>query len=278
MKMDASTNAQPVHQNNETPSQATPDTTGANAELPMALLQAGCKTWDIELSDTQIEQFETYYHELVQWNQKFNLTAITEYEDVQTKHFLDSISGLPILAEELGESLPLSKPYSLLDVGSGAGLPGIPLKLIAPSIQLTLLDGTQKKVRFLEQVCGKLSLNAAEVVRGRAEELARQGAFREQFDVVTARAVAALNTLVEYLLPLVRVGGYTLIYKGGHAASEFTDARRAISVLGGETVRFAPVDVPYLDQQRFVLLIKKIAPTPQNYPRGQGLARKQPIS
>lgn len=229
------------------------------------------------LTDAQVDRFETYYQELIHWNKKFNLTAITGYEDVQTKHFLDSLSGLPLLAEELGESLPLTRKMDLLDVGTGAGFPGIPLKLAAPSLHLTLLDGTQKKIRFLEQVSNSLSLDGTVVVKGRAEELARQGDFRENFDVVTARAVAALNTLVEYLLPLVRVGGYALIYKGGNAAAEFMDARKAIGILGGETSRFAPVDVPHLDQKRFILLIQKVAPTPQNYPRGQGLARKQPI-
>lgn len=254
------------------------DSESQHSAAPMMLLDAGCREWGLSLTSAQLESFEMYYQQLVLWNKKFNLTAITDYEDVQTKHFLDSLSGLPLLSEELGEPLTLSHPLNLIDVGTGAGFPGIPLKMLIPSLNLTLLDGTQKKIHFLEQLTSDLDLDGTTVVKGRAEEIGRQGEFREQFDVVTARAVAALNTLVEYLLPLVRVGGYALIYKGGNASTEFVEARHAISLLGGETVRFAPVEVPYLDQQRFVLLIKKTGPTPNSYPRGQGLARKQPLT
>ncbi len=244
---------------------------------PLPLLREGCARWGLTLSPRQIQQFVTHYVELVRWNQRVNLTAITDFEDVQVKHFLDSLAALPLICQELGEPLPLTRPLHLVDVGSGAGFPGIPLKIAAPRLKLTLMDGTGKKVRFLEQLVAKLALSNTQVVQGRAEELGRQMAYRGQFDLVTARAVAPLNTLVEYLLPLCRRGGLAIMYKGPGAAQEFVEARRAIEILGGEVVRFAPVQVPYLPEQRFILLVKKVRHTPQQYPRGQGLPRKKPL-
>ncbi len=244
----------------------------------MPLLLAGCDELEIPLDDAQIAQFESYYHELVTWNDKFNLTAITDYADVQTKHYLDCLAALPLIAEELELPLPPDTPLHLLDVGAGAGFPGIPLKLAAPRLKLTLMDGTGKKVQFLQAVVAKLGLAATQVVQGRAEELGRDTGFRGQFDLVTARAVAPLNTLVEYLLPFVRRGGLAVIYKGAGAPQEFVEARKAIDWLGGETVRLAPVRVPGLGEQRFILLIKKTKATPDRYPRGQGLPRKKPLS
>lgn len=241
----------------------------------MALLRAGCTELDIPLSAEQVAQFDRYYELLIEWNARFNLTAITDYRDVQTKHYLDSLAALPIIAEEL--NLPLARPLHLADVGTGAGFPGLPLKIAAPRLKLALMDGTGKKIQFLQAVVADLRLDSVSYVQGRAEELGRLPAHRGQYDLVTARAVAPLNTLAEYLLPLVRRDGLAVVYKGPSAAEEFIAARKAIEVLGGETVRFAPLRVPYLDEQRFLLLIKKVRPTPNLYPRGQGLARKKPI-
>ena len=244
----------------------------------MELLVDGCRRLGVDLTPAQVAQFVRYYLELVGWNDKFNLTAITAYEDVQVKHFLDSLAALPLLMEELGSTAqPLATSLHLVDVGAGAGLPGIPLKIVWPNLKLTLMDGTGKKVAFLNHVIQALDLRNAEAVQGRAEELALQPAFRGQYDLVTARAVAPLNTLVEYLLPLARRGGLTVAYKGAGAPAEFVQARNAIEVLGGETVRFAPVAVPFLEEQRYILLVKKVRRTPNLYPRGQGLARKQPL-
>lgn len=243
----------------------------------MQQLQAGARTLGVELTTDQLDQFERYYHALVQWNRKFNLTAITDYDEVQAKHFLDSLAGAPILAEELGVALPIQRPLHLVDVGTGAGFPGIPLKIAEPKIKLTLMDGTGKKIQFLQQLINELRLTNAETVQGRAEELGRRPAYRGQFDVVTARAVAPLSTLVEYLLPLVRREGYALIYKGPGAPEEFMAARKAVETLGGETTRMVPLEIPFVEGRRFILLIKKIRRTPDLYPRGQGLARKQPI-
>ncbi len=253
-----------------------------NAQEPLPptdlpLLEQGCAELGIPLSNEQLEQFALYQRELVHWNSKFNLTAITDSEGVQTKHFLDSLAALPVIAAELGEPMPPKRSLHLVDVGTGAGFPGIPLKIVAPRLKLTLMDGTSKKVHFLESLVAELGLKNVHVVQGRAEELGRNTAHRGQYDLVTARAVAALNTLVEYLLPLVRRDGYAVVYKGPSAADEFAEAAGAIDTLGGETTRFTPIHVPFMDDRRFILLIKKVRRTPDPYPRGQGLARKKPL-
>jgi 16S rRNA (guanine527-N7)-methyltransferase len=229
------------------------------------------------LDAQQLVQFELYFRELVEWNEKFNLTAITEYVEVQIKHFLDSLVALPLIVTALGETMPPERPLRLLDVGTGAGFPGIPLKIVAPRLNVTLMDGTGKKITFLQETVTKLGLQEVEVVQGRAEEMGNNDLYRGQFDLVTARAVAALNTLVEYLLPFVRRGGLAVIYKGTSAPQEFAEARKAIELLGGETLQLAPVQVPFLDEQRYLLLIKKQRATPDRFPRGQGLPRKKPL-
>jgi 16S rRNA (guanine527-N7)-methyltransferase len=254
-----------------------PNATPTPDPAQLGLLAAGCEQLGLSLTTTQLAQFELFYQELMAWNEKFNLTAITDYADVQTKHFLDCLTGLPILATEL-KTKPLAlPPLACLDVGTGAGFPGLPLKLVQPQTHWTLMDGTGKKILFLRQLIAGLGLTEVTLVQGRAEELGRQTAQRERFDLVTARAVAPLNVLVEYLLPLTRIGGLAMIYKGASAPQEFMEARRAIELLGGEAVRLAPVQAPFLAEKRFILLLKKLRPTPHLYPRGQGLARKKPI-
>lgn len=252
------------------PKQATP--------LPtLELLAQGSQQLNLTLTDQQLAQFARYYQELLLWNDRFNLTAITDDHGVQVKHFLDCLIGLRILEEELRP--PLAQPaLHCLDVGTGAGFPGLPLKIARPQWQWTLLDGTGKKILFLNELVAQLGLTAVTVLQGRAEELGRQVGYREQFDLVTARAVAPLNSLVEYLLPLTRVGGLVMVYKGSSAPQEFMEARKAIDVLGGEAVRLAPVQVPFLTEKRFILLLKKSRPCPAVYPRGQGLSRKKPIA
>jgi 16S rRNA (guanine527-N7)-methyltransferase len=252
--------------------------TEENGTLSLPLLEEGCRELGIPLTAHQIVQFELYYRELLRWNKKFNLTAITGHDDVQTKHFLDSLAALPAITEQLNEPMPPERRLHLVDVGTGAGFPGVPLKIAAPRLKLTLMDGTGKKIRFLESLVSTLGLDNVYVVQGRAEELGRTSAHRGQYDLVTARAVAPLNTLAEYLLPLVRREGYAVVYKGPSATEEFVDARQAIELLGGETARIAPVQVPFLEESRFIVLIKKVRRTPDTYPRGQGLARRNPLS
>jgi 16S rRNA (guanine527-N7)-methyltransferase len=231
----------------------------------------------IPLDAQQLAQFEVYYRGLVEWNEKFNLTAITDYVEVQVKHFLDSLVALPLIAEEFSEPVPPARSLRLLDVGTGAGFPGIPLKIVAPTLQVTLMDGTGKKTLFLREMIAVLGLSNIEAVQGRAEEMGSDVNYRGQFDLVTARAVAALNTLVEYLLPLVRRGGMAVVYKGTSAPQEVSEARKAIDLLGGEIIRLAPSKVPFLEEQRYILLIKKQRPTPDRFPRPQGLPRKKPL-
>jgi 16S rRNA (guanine527-N7)-methyltransferase len=247
-------------------------------EETMPLLRSGAQELGIPLTPHQVRQFELYYQLLAEWNERFNLTAITGYDDVQTKHFLDCIAGWPVIAGEMGIEGPLTRPIHLIDIGTGAGFPGIPLKIIAPRMKLTLLDGTGKKISFLKEVVRQLELGNVTVVQGRAEELGHSNSYRGQYDLVTARAVAPLNTLAEYVLPFVRKEGYAVIYKGANAAQEFIERRKAVEMLGGETTRMAPLSVPGLDERRFVLLLKKVRPTPLSYPRGQGLARSHPIA
>ena len=249
----------------------------AAAVKPMTLLIDGCRLLDLPLNQTQIEQFVTYYHLLAAWNSRINLTAITEFEDVQVKHFLDSLVSLPLIAEELNASLPLDRPLRLVDVGTGAGFPGLPLKIVCPGLELTLIDGTQKKIAYLEALTRELGLADVHLVHGRAEELGLKPEHREQYDLVVARAVAPLDTLAEYLLPLVAPGGLAVMYKGPSAPQEFMAARGALTILGGEAVRLAPVVIPNLPERRFILLVKKVQKTPKAYPRGQGLARKRPL-
>ena len=257
----------------QTSSTSSPSITPAD----LTLLQEGCTQLGLPLTERQLAQFALFYHELVTWNEKFNLTGITDLAEVQTKHFLDSVVSLPLLAELWGETLPPTKALHCIDVGTGAGFPGIPLRLVAPRLKWTLMDGTGKKIAFLQQLLARLHLPDVNLVQGRAEELGRETSCRGQFDLVTARAVAPLNTLAEYLLPLARTGGFVVVYKGASAAQEFTAARKAIDLLGGETIRMAPIQVPFLDEQRFIFFIQKVRPTPNLYPRGQGLARKKPL-
>ncbi len=261
----------------EHPTSALPQPTIEPETAGLPLLVEGCRQLGIPLPAPAVAAFERYYRELVTWNQRLNLTAIVAYDEVQTKHFLDSLVSLPLLAEELGATLPLPS-LRMLDVGTGAGFPGIPLKIVSPAVKMTLMDGTQKKIAFLEQMIRTLALPSTTLVHGRAEELGRTSEHRAQYDIVTARAVAPLSTLAEYLLPLVRLGGLAVVYKGPSAPEEFMEARRAIKLMGGEAVRLAPVTVPFLAERRFVLLVKKTAATPAQYPRGQGLARKRPLT
>ncbi len=255
------------------PNAQLPVTEPAADELP--LLVAGCQALGCPLDANQVAQFARFYRELVAGNQKFNLTAITDHEGVQTKHFLDSLVGLPLLRQHWQEIA--TPPRRCLDVGTGAGFPGIPLKIAWPALAWTLLDSTGKKVTFLRQLVGDLHLTDVGVVQGRAEELGRQEAFREQFDLVTARAVAPLSSLAEYLLPLARPQGLVLVYKGASAPQELQEAERAITILGGKVLHFSAVKVPFLDEQRHLLLLQKVRPTPALYPRGQGLIRKKPL-
>ena len=227
---------------------------------------------NITLTDHHLAAFETCYRELVAWNQRFNLTAITDWEGVLVRHFLDSLSCLKVLPRA-----DLTCGARAIDVGTGAGFPGIPLKIVCPGMRLTLLEATRKKVTFLEHMIRVLELEGVEVIHGRAEELGHDPAHREQYDWALARAVAEMPTLAEYLLPLVRVGGATLAQKGEGVAAEVHGADAAIVTLGGRVRQLVPVELRGLAETRYLLVMDKVAATPERYPRRPGVPQKRPL-
>ena len=214
------------------------------------------------------DKLQRYRALLLEWNQRFNLTAITDDEGIALRHFVDSLMVLQVL--------PIN-PTRLIDVGTGPGFPGIPLKIARADLTVTVMDSVAKKVKFCDEVIRQLGLKGIRAEQGRAEEVAHQPAYREQFDGVTARAVAALPTLVEYLLPFAKVGGMCIAMKGSDAEAEAAQAENAIRTLGGKLNRVVPVVLPGLPDKRSLIVIDKIAPTPVAYPRQGGMPRLAPI-
>ena len=210
------------------------------------------------------EKFEIYYNELIEYNQKVNLTAITEKGEVFTKHFLDSI--LPI------DAIP--EHAKVVDVGAGAGFPSLPIKIVRPDIKLTMVDSLNKRITFLDYICKLLKVKSTNV-HARVEEFTK--ANREKFDVAVARAVAKMNTLLEYLLPLVKVGGIVIAYKGGNVGEEFAEAHNALEILGGKVIKSLRFDLPNNYGERNIVIIEKIKPTPAEYPRERNLPKIKPI-
>lgn len=240
----------------------------------MQRLVDGAAALGICLTTKQRAAFQLYYQELAAWNQKFNLTAITDYEQVQVRHFLDSLSCL--LTEEVRQVL--NRPEArVIDVGTGAGFPGLPLKLVCPAFSLTLLEATGKKVLFLEHLISRLGLQRVSAIKARAEELAHDPSHREQYDLALARAVGELPVVVEYTLPFCRIGGWVVAQKGEAGAAEAWSACPAITLLGGELCRVMPVELPGLPEDRSLVVIKKISSTPPNYPRRPGIPSKKPL-
>ena len=225
----------------------------------------------IELNDKQLEQFSTYYEMLVETNKVMNLTAITEINDVITKHFLDSIALVFVYPELLEGS------KTVLDLGTGAGFPGIPLKIAFPQLQITLMDSLNKRVKFLQSVIDALGLGDIVAVHGRAEEMARKAEYRESFDICVSRAVANMSTLSEYCLPFVKVGGNFIPYKATEIEDEVEVAGKAINVLGGRFVEIKKLQLPESDIERSFIMVEKIKGTSKAYPRKAGTASKEPI-
>lgn len=218
----------------------------------------------------QIKAFDLYYRELVDWNSRINLTTIVERDQVSVKHFLDSLSLAPILRA-------LAPTLRLIDIGTGAGFPGIPLKIALPDLRLTLVETTGKKVEFLKHVIAQLQLRDAMAIQARAEDLAHKLDHREQYDVAVARAVANLATLVEYALPFVRVGGMFVAQKGVAVDDEIKQASRALKELGGRVREIVPVQLPGLEQ-RHLVIIDKVSATPVKYPRRAGVPERKPLT
>ena len=236
----------------------------------MDLLAAGAEGWGVTLTPQQVEAFGLYYRELVLWNERVNLTSVADYEGVQVKHFLDSLSCLQVLDT-------LAPDAKCIDIGAGAGFPGLPLKMVRPCIRLTLLESVGKKVDFLEHVVKALGLEDVDVVQGRAEELGRHPDYREVFDVALARAVAQMAVLVEYALPLLRVGGLFVAQKGADVGEEVEAALPAVRLLGGRLQGLRAVNLPGLDGPRHLVVVEKVASTPDRYPRRSGIPTKRPL-
>lgn len=238
----------------------------------MDTLSRGAAKLGIVLTDQQREQFRQYYAELVAWNKRTNLTAITAYDDVQTKHFLDSLTLAMVLPEVL-----LNGEGRALDVGTGAGLPGIPLKIAFPKLRLTLVESTLKKVRFLLSVLDKAGLADVVVENGRAEDLGQRLQFREKFDAVVSRALAPMPALVELTLPFCKVGGLAVAMKKGDIAEEMAAATHSMAVMGAQLREVRKVELEELGEGRVLIVMDKARQTPTLYPRRNGMPMKRPI-
>ncbi len=235
-----------------------------------SLFLAGLKEWKVKLSEHQLAQFEKYYELLIEKNKVMNLTAITEYEDVLVKHFLDSLALSQVRSFD-------GKKVKVLDMGTGAGFPGIPLKIAFPELEITLMDSLNKRIIFLQEVIDELGLSGITAVHGRAEEAAGKAEYREKFDLCVSRAVARLTSLSEFCLPFVKQGGTFIPYKSGEIKEELQEAKFAIRELGGEFKKEVSFSLPNSDIDRTLLVIDKVKQTPKKYPRAGGKPLKQPL-
>lgn len=230
------------------------------------------KAHGLPTNEQMIRQFKLYFEMLIEWNQKMNLTAITDQEEVYLKHFYDSL--LPAMS-----FFDFNQVISLCDVGAGAGFPSIPLKILFPHLQVTIIDSLNKRIHFLEELAQTLELKDCQFLHGRAEDWGQDKAVRQSFDLVTARAVAALNVLCEFCLPFAKKSGYFLVLKGGHeqTQTELKEASKAISTLGGKLVKEDYLLLPKEESERSLLLIQKCLETPKKYPRKAGTPAKKPL-
>ena len=241
----------------------------------LSILVHGARQLGVELDARQLDLFERYYRLLKSASTRISLTSVTGYEAVQQRHFLESLALLAALRQV--DLLVPGRRERVLDLGAGAGLPGLPLKIAAPDLRLTLLEATARKAAFLRQAADELALEQVEVLTGRAEEVARQADRREGYDLVVARAVAPLPALLELALPFLRIGGVLAAPKGSGARQEVTRAERALGLLGGELLSVAPLAVPGAQRRPWLVLVRKVAPTPEAYPRRPGIPGKRPL-
>ena len=224
---------------------------------------------NFNIDEEILNKFEKYREQLIETNKNLNLTSITEEVEVNYKHFLDSI--LPLNYIDIKEN------SSLIDIGTGAGLPGLPIKFIRPDMNILLMDSLNKRINFLNSVINNLHLKNIDAIHGRAEEMGRNIKYREKFDYSISRAVSRLNTLVEYTLPFVKVGGYFIGMKGPTGEEEYKEAKKAIEILGGRLEKIVNYKLDYEDSERVLIIIKKIKPTPSKYPRAGGKPKSKPL-
>src|SRR5215208_6965327 len=233
------------------------------------LVQDASALFNVHMTGRQVANFLTYEKELLEWNSKFNLTAIRDSESIRTKHFLDSLSctlawkGNP--------------PNRMIDVGTGAGFPGIPLKILYPNLKLTLVESVGKKAMFCQHIVRVLGFEDVDVIQSRAEDIGEDANHREKYDCAVARAVANLSVLSEYLIPLVRIGGMMLAQKGESGPAEAQSAEGAMKILGGKLKQLIPVNLPGVADDRYLVVVEKVAATPPRYPRKPGIPMKQPL-
>lgn len=240
-------------------------------DLIIKNFEADLKEFNIILNEKQLGQFIRYYELLVEWNSFMNLTSIVQFEDVLKKHFLDSVSIVKAIPDLYNSSI------KLIDIGTGAGFPGIPIKIVFPNLKITLLDSLNKRVQFLNKVINDLKLENINAIHGRAEDYARLDEYRESFDLCVSRAVSNLSTLSEYCLPFVKRSGYFVSYKSDKIIEEYDSAKKAINILGGSYEQQVEFKLPNSDIYRNLLIIKKENNTPKKYPRKAGLPVKKPI-
>lgn len=233
------------------------------------ILESRLEPLHITLSGMQLDQFDKFYDLLVEWNKVMNLTGITEYQDVVEKHFLDSLSIVKII--------DMNQIEYAIDIGTGAGFPGIPLKIAFPDINIVLLDSLNKRIKFLDHIIEELKLDGIRTIHGRAEDYAREAGYREKFDLCVSRAVANLTSLSEYCLPYVRVGGRFVSYKSGDIEQEISESERAIKILGGKVYQVEKFNLPGTEIQRSFVMIKKMKNTQNKYPRKAGTPTKEPL-
>lgn len=239
----------------------------------MKELIEGARQLGIDLNARRVKQFELYYQKLIEWNEKINLTTIVGYQEAQVKHFLDSISVISALTREEMDKAD----FSIIDIGTGAGFPGLPLKILLAESRLVLVDSTAKKVAFLRCVTRELGLDNVEIVCGRAEEIAHLPLYRQRFDLALSRAVASLPVLAELAVPFCRIGGKFVAQKKGEVEQEMKKAVKAIETLGGKLGQVKRIELEGLRDGRYLVIIDKIYPTPEKYPRRPGVPGRRPI-
>ena len=233
-----------------------------------------CNKINIEISDDQINCFEKYYELLIEKNKVMNLTAITDKEDVIVKHFIDSIALIPYLTDK---GINTNNELKIIDIGTGAGFPGLPLKIMMPDVKFTLLDSLNKRVSFLNEVIDELKLKDIEALHGRAEDYASDNKYREKYDICVSRAVANLSTLSEYCIPFVKEDGYFISYKAGESEEEINNSKNAIKILGGKINKVEEFVLPGTDVSRVFVFIRKLELTDKKYPRKAGVPAKKPL-